>query len=114
LKYPIYCVTDAIKSLYPDINSFIQNRKNGSMKPAYSALFVLILVFLIGDPVISDRLTISNYSGGGDIVSYLGTFDYSGASELIEIDLLSLFFLLCIGFIGIISVSRKRSGKYTK
>ncbi len=81
------------------------------MKPTLSALFVLILVLLIGDPVISDRLVFDNSHGSSSVPTQLSYLEHIDITNPIEIELISIVLLLCIGFVGIISVSRKRSGK---
>jgi len=80
------------------------------MKPALSALFVLILVLLIGDPVISDRLVFDSSNGSISVPTDLSYLEHADITDHIEIELISIVLLFCIGFVGIISVSRQRFG----
>ncbi|MDX2511088.1 MAG: hypothetical protein QNK25_03480 [Desulfobacterales bacterium] len=78
------------------------------MKPAHSALIILILLLFLGSPVISDRLGVEYNADDSEINLY---YDLPAKPDLvysIVIDLKVITLLSCIGLIGIVAFSRKR------
>jgi len=78
------------------------------MKPAYSAIIVLILLFFLGTPVISDRLGIEINANDSDISLYYSLPAKPDLVYSMVIDLKLITFFFCMGLIGIVVFSRKR------
>ena len=80
------------------------------MKPTYLALVLLVVLLLLGNTVIPDRLVLEFKPVGAEIVSHS---DYPADLEntnAVVINLKSIVLLFCVGLVGIAVFSRKRTG----
>jgi hypothetical protein len=80
------------------------------MKPTYLALALIIVLLLIGNTVIPDRLVLEFNPVSTEIVSYGDQAGDMGSANAVVISLKSVALLFCVGFVGIAVFSRKRTG----
>jgi len=80
------------------------------MKPLHIVLFALIVLLLLGNTVIPDRLSIGNNPISGEIFSQGDDLTATVHAKPVTIDIKLVTLLLCVGVIGIAVLSRRRLG----
>ena len=80
------------------------------MKPTYLALALILVLLLIGNTVIPDRLVLEFSPISTEIVSYADHAADLESANAVVINLKSIVLLFCVGFVGIAVFSRKRTG----
>ena len=83
------------------------------MKPALKVLILLIVVLLITNIVISDKLDFEFNSTNSDIIMHIGSPTNPDSDVPIEIDLKLIALLFCVGIIGITVFARRRTSEIT-
>ena len=80
------------------------------MNTTFKILFLVLVIVLISNMVISDRLFIEFNPTDSDInLLYSPSIDPTSADS-IKINLKPIIFLLCIGLVGIVVFGRQRIG----
>ena len=80
------------------------------MKPTYLALALLLVLLLIGNTVIPNRLVVEFNPISTEIVSHNDRPADLDRADAVVINVKSIVFLLFVGFIGIAVFPRKRTG----
>jgi len=80
------------------------------MKPVIKMLLLALIVLLLANTVISDRLEFEYSPNNSNIIVHFGSPENIDSIDHIEMDLNLIVLLFGIGFIGLASLSRRRIG----
>ena len=78
------------------------------MKTILKILFLLLVILLLTNTVISDRIEFEFNPNKSEIIMHYGSPANPDSVDSIEIDLKSITLLSCIGLIGIVVFARRR------
>lgn len=80
------------------------------MNTTFKILFLVLVVVLISNMVISDRLFIEFNPNDSDINFFYSPSIDPTSADSIKINLKPIIFLLCFGLVGIVIFARRRIG----
>jgi hypothetical protein len=105
-----YIVIEAVSLPNILIINQIRNTKTVSMDTTFKILFLVLVIVLISNMVISDRLFIEFNPNDSEInLLYNPSIELTSADST-KINLKPIILLLCIGLVGIVVFGRQRIG----
>lgn len=110
LQNTICCDKGSFVTQHFDNKYKVRITKTVSMNTRFKILFLVLLIVLISNMVISDRLFIEFNPNDSDINFFYSPSIDPTSADSIKINLKPIIFLLCFGLVGIVVFARQRIG----